>query len=132
MEHYLRKVGLWNEISDRLHKPASHLSGGQQQRLVIARALSLNPEIILMDEPCSALDPISTRKIEEIVLELKQQYTFVIVTHNIAQARRISDHVALFWQKNGCGYLHHHDNAHNFFQSPIDELCHSYIHGHQG
>ena len=132
MEHYLKLVGLWHEVSHRLDQPATQLSGGQQQRLIIARALSLKPEVLLMDEPCSALDPISTRKIEEIILDLKSQYTIVIVTHNIAQAKRISDHVALFWQKNDSGYLHFQDESQSFFHSPSDLLCESYIHGHQG
>ena len=132
IEYYLKLVGLWHEVSHRLNSSALQLSGGQQQRLIIARSLALKPEILLMDEPCSALDPISTRKIEEIILDLKSQYTIVIVTHNIAQAKRISDNAALFWQKNYCGYLHYQDESESFFNTPGDSLCESYIQGHQG
>lgn len=132
MEYHLKLVGLWHEVSHRLNSSALQLSGGQQQRLIIARALALKPEILLMDEPCSALDPISTRKIEEIILDLKSQYTIVIVTHNIAQAKRISDNAALFWQKDNCGYLHYQDESESFFNTPGDALCESYILGHQG
>lgn len=132
IEHYLKLVGLWHEVSHRLNSSALQLSGGQQQRLIIARALALKPEILLMDEPCSALDPISTRKIEEIILDLKSHYTIVIVTHNIAQAKRISDNAALFWQKDNYGYLHYRDESESFFNTPGDALCESYIQGHQG
>jgi len=132
IEHHLKLVGLWHEVNHRLDSSALQLSGGQQQRLIIARALALKPEILLMDEPCSALDPISTRKIEEIILDLKSQYTIIIVTHNIAQAKRISDFAALFWQRDNCGYLHFQDESESFFNAPGDALCESYIQGHQG
>lgn len=92
----LKEAALWDEVKDRLHKSAFGLSGGQQQRLCIARAIAVRPDILLLDEPCSELDPISTRKIEDLLLELKQRYTIVIVTHNMHQARRVSDHVGFF------------------------------------
>ncbi|MEK7357550.1 MAG: phosphate ABC transporter ATP-binding protein [Bdellovibrionota bacterium] len=105
VESTLVRVGLWDEVKDRLDKPALRLSGGQQQRLCIARAVCLEPEVLLMDEPCSALDPISSEKIEELIRALRGRYTIVIVTHNLAQARRISDFTALFWTVAGCGRM---------------------------
>lgn len=95
-EDVLRRAGLWEEVKDRLHLPGTSLSGGQQQRLCIARAIAVNPEVILMDEPCSALDPIATARIEELIEELKEHYTIVIVTHSMQQAARISDRTAFF------------------------------------
>ena len=97
-ENCLRKSGLWDEVKDRLHDPALRLSGGQQQRLCIARALATNPEVLLMDEPASALDPASTARIEDLIFELKSQFTIVIVTHNMQQAARVSDRTAFFYQ----------------------------------
>ena len=99
----LQRVGLWGEVEDRLHTPALSLSGGQQQRLCIARALVLEPEVLLLDEPCSALDPIATEVIEQLIVELKGQYTLLTVTHNLAQARRIADHVTVCWVDGQCG-----------------------------
>jgi len=96
VETSLKRASLWNEVSDRLHQPGTGLSGGQQQRLVIARAIAVSPEVILMDEPCSALDPIATAKIEELMDELRQEYTIVIVTHSMAQAARVSQKTAFF------------------------------------
>ena len=95
-EHSLRGANLWDEVKDRLNRPGGGLSGGQQQRLCIARAIAVQPDVLLMDEPCSALDPISTMAIEELISELKQDYTIVIVTHNMQQAARVSDHTAFF------------------------------------
>lgn len=123
----LKSVSLWDEVKDRLNTPALSLSGGQQQRLCLARALVLEPEVILMDEPCSALDPLSTRKIEELILELKKDYTIIIVTHNIAQAKRISDHVAFFWNSGGKGVLIEQGLTKHIFQNPTNELTAAYI-----
>lgn len=97
VEKSLKAAALWNEVKDRLYSPALRLSGGQQQRLCIARLLAVEPEVLLMDEPCSALDPVSTAKVEELALELKKQYTIVMVTHNLPQAARISDELAFFY-----------------------------------
>jgi phosphate transport system ATP-binding protein len=96
VEHSLKAVGLWDEVKDRMRDSALGLSGGQQQRLCIARVLAVEPEVVLMDEPCSALDPISTIRVEELILDLKQQYTIVVVTHNMQQAARISDYTSFF------------------------------------
>ncbi len=98
VEWSLRKAAVWDEVKDRLRKPALGLSGGQQQRLCIARAIAIGPEVLLMDEPCSALDPASTARIEDLIFELKQQYTIVIVTHNMQQASRVSDQTAFFYE----------------------------------
>ncbi len=100
MEDALRKAALWDEVKDSLNKPGNSISGGQQQRLCIARTLAVEPEVILMDEPASALDPISTAKIEELIYELRKKYTIVIVTHNMQQASRVSDHTAFFYMGN--------------------------------
>ena len=102
IERVLREVGLWEEVRDRLHSSALSLSGGQQQRLCIARALALNPEILLMDEPCSALDPIAAGVVEDLDTRLRGRYTVVIVTHNLAQARRIANFAAFFWIRWRC------------------------------
>jgi phosphate transport system ATP-binding protein len=98
VEESLRRAVLWDEVKEVLHRPGTSLSGGQQQRLCIARAISIKPEVILLDEPCSAIDPVSTMKIEELIADLKERYTIVIVTHNMSQAMRISDHTAYFFQ----------------------------------
>ncbi len=98
VEWSLRKAAVWDEVKDRLHQPALSLSGGQQQRLCIARAIATGPEVLLMDEPCSALDPASTARVEDLIFELKEQYTIVIVTHNMQQASRVSDRTAFFYQ----------------------------------
>ncbi len=132
LESALRQVGLWKEVSDRLETAALSLSGGQQQRLCIARALILSPDALLMDEPCSALDPISSGWIEDLIMELRRQYTMVIVTHNLAQARRIADHVALFWVQDGVGHLIEHGATAQLFDHPRHELTAAYIHGVRG
>lgn len=128
IEAALRNSFLWDEIKDDLHKPAVKLSGGQQQRLCIARTVVLRPEVILMDEPCSALDPISTRKIEELILKLKENYTVIIVTHNMQQAQRISDNVAFMY----LGELIEFDSCKTIFKNPQQELTKNYISGHFG
>ncbi|MGG3562237.1 phosphate ABC transporter ATP-binding protein PstB [Neobacillus rhizosphaerae] len=124
----LMDVALWDEVKDRLHAPALGLSGGQQQRLCIARALATKPEVLLMDEPTSALDPISTLKIEELILELKEKYTIVIVTHNMQQAARVSDKTAFFLM----GELIELDSTSAIFSNPKDPQTEGYITGRFG
>ncbi len=128
IEKALKESYLWEEVKDELKKPAVKLSGGQQQRLCIARTVVLRPEVILMDEPCSALDPISTNKIEELIMTLKENYTIVIVTHNMQQAQRISDYVAFMY----LGELIEYDTAENIFKNPQQELTKNYVGGHFG
>jgi phosphate transport system ATP-binding protein len=132
MESVLRQVGLWNEVSDRLHKSAVALSGGQQQRLCLARALALDPEVILFDEPCSALDPIASGVVEELILSLRDKLTVAIVTHNLAQARRIADYVAVFWHRDGCGQLIESGPAALVFAEPRDPDVSRYLRGMAG
>ncbi len=128
VESALRESYLWEEVKDELKKPAVILSGGQQQRLCIARAVVLRPEVILMDEPCSALDPISTNKIEELIMSLKKDYTIVIVTHNMQQAQRISDKVAFMY----LGEIIEFDTCEQIFKNPVKELTRNYVNGHFG
>ncbi|EJL28400.1 phosphate ABC transporter ATP-binding protein PstB [Brevibacillus sp. BC25] len=128
VETSLKAAALWDEVKDVLKKPATGLSGGQQQRLCIARALAVQPQIILMDEPTSALDPISTAKIEELLEELKNRYTIVIVTHNMQQAARISDKTAFFLN----GELVEFDSTPSIFQNPRDKRTEDYITGRFG
>jgi phosphate transport system ATP-binding protein len=132
IESVLRDVGLWDEVADRLHKPATSLSGGQQQRLCIARALALKPEVVLLDEPCSALDPISSAVVEDLIVSLKERFTLVIVTHNLAQARRIADRVAFFWMVDGCGRLVESGPCRQVFAAPREELTAAYVRGARG
>lgn len=128
VERALRDAALWDEVKDRLHTSAFGLSGGQQQRLCIARALAVQPEVILMDEPASALDPIATQKIEELVVELKKQYTIVIVTHNMQQAARVSGRTAFFM----LGKLIEYNTTQKMFQNPDEKLTEDYITGRFG
>ncbi|MCL2460846.1 MAG: phosphate ABC transporter ATP-binding protein PstB [Euryarchaeota archaeon] len=128
VEESLRKAAIWDEVKDRLDKPAYDLSGGQQQRLCIARALAVNPEILLLDEPCSALDPIATAKIEELLVELKNEYTVVIVTHNMQQAGRVSHKTAFFYM----GDLIEYGDTAQIFENPKEELTERYITGRMG
>ncbi|MBE6074483.1 MAG: phosphate ABC transporter ATP-binding protein [Selenomonas ruminantium] len=128
VEKSLRQAALWEEVKDRLTAPAMGLSGGQQQRLCIARVLAVEPEVLLMDEPCSALDPVSTMKIEELVQELKQEYTIVMVTHNMQQAARVSDYTAFFLS----GKLIEHDVTDTIFTNPQDKKTEDYITGRFG
>ncbi|MEE8523997.1 MAG: phosphate ABC transporter ATP-binding protein [Thermoanaerobaculia bacterium] len=132
LETVLTDVGLWDEVKDRLERPAPALSGGQQQRLCIARALALEPEVLLCDEPCSALDPISSGVVEDLIAGLRGRYTVVIVTHNLAQARRIADQAAFFWLRDGCGRLIEDGPAERIFDEPSDELTAAYIRGARG
>ena len=132
IETVLQDVGLWDEVKDRLDSPALALSGGQQQRLCIARALALSPTVLLMDEPCSALDPISSGVVEDLIVRLRGRYTVVIVTHNLAQARRIADDAALFWVHDGAGRLIESGTAQQFFEAPRDSLTAAYISGMRG
>jgi phosphate transport system ATP-binding protein len=128
VEKSLKDAALWNEVKDRLHESAMGLSGGQQQRLCIARSLSIEPEIILMDEPCSALDPIATAKIEDLMTELKKTYTVIIVTHNMQQAARVSDYTAYMY----LGKLIEFGDTHQIFENPKEELTENYITGRFG
>jgi phosphate transport system ATP-binding protein len=128
VERCLKQAALWDEVKDRLHQNALGLSGGQQQRLCIARALATEPEIILMDEPCSALDPISTQKIENLIEELKSRYTIIIVTHNMQQAARVSDRTAFMMQ----GKLIEYDETSLVFTKPAQKLTEDYITGRFG
>jgi phosphate transport system ATP-binding protein len=124
----LRSVGLWEEVKDRLGEPGIGLSGGQQQRLCIARTIAIQPEVVLMDEPASALDPMSTLKIEELVDELKSRYTIVIVTHNMQQAARVADTTAFLLD----GELIEHDETNKIFTTPTDERTERYVTGKFG
>lgn len=132
VEKVLREVGLWEEVADRLDTSALALSGGQQQRLCIARALALEPEVVLLDEPCSALDPISSGVVEDLIHSLRDRYTVVIVTHNLAQARRIADRVAFFWVQDGAGRLVEQGPTQQIFEQPEHELTRAYIGGMRG
>lgn len=125
VENSLRSVALWDEVKDSINKKGTFLSGGQQQRLCIARALALKPEVLLMDEPTSALDPISTNRIEELILELKEQYTIVIVTHNMSQAARISDKSMFMY----LGHLIEYDSTKQMFTKPKDKRTEDYLTG---
>ena len=132
IEQALRDAGLWDEVKDRLDSPAMSLFGGQKQRLCIARAIALSPEVLLMDEPCSALDPISSAVVENLILRLKQRYTVLVVTHNLAQARRIADLCGVFWVREGCGRLIEFGPAAEVFGAPRDPLTAAYVQGLSG
>jgi phosphate transport system ATP-binding protein len=128
VQRALEDAAIWSEVKDRLKASALSLSGGQQQRLCIARALAVRPEVVLMDEPASALDPIATQKIEELIVELKRQYTIVIVTHNMQQAARVSDTTAFFW----LGKLIEVNATEKMFTNPNEKLTEDYITGRFG
>ena len=128
VEKSLKRAGLWNEVKDRLHAPGTGLSGGQQQRLCIARTIAVDPEVILMDEPCSALDPIATAKIEELIDELREKYTIAIVTHSMQQAARVSQRTAYFH----LGQLVEVNPTEKVFTKPEHKLTEAYITGRFG
>ncbi len=132
IETALRDVGLWDEVKDRLNSPAQALSGGQQQRLCFARALALKPEALLLDEPCSALDPMSGGVVEDLILRLRGRITLLVVTHNLAQARRIADQVALLWVQGGVGRLIEHGPAAQVFGAPLEAVTAEYVSGMRG
>jgi len=132
IEEVLSQVGLWKEVRDRLDAPALSLSGGQQQRLCIARALTLRPRLLLMDEPCSALDPLSTEVVERLILSLRGTVSIVIVTHNLAQARRVADDVVVFWNQDGSGCVIESGEAHEVFGSPRQPDTRAYLAGVRG
>jgi phosphate transport system ATP-binding protein len=133
VERALRSAALWDEVKDKLQKSGLSLSGGQQQRLCIARAIATEPEVLLMDEPCSALDPIATRKIEELMLELRQRFTIAIVTHNLQQAQRVSDYTGFLYvdtnEGGRTGYLVEFGESRQIFESPAQVHTQSYIKG---
>jgi len=137
VEQSLRRAAIWEEVKDKLNESGLSLSGGQQQRLCIARAIAIEPEVILMDEPCSALDPISTLKIEELMQELKEEYTIIIVTHNMQQASRVSDKTAFFNAEateggGKVGYLVEYDDTQTIFTNPQQEYTRDYVSGRFG
>jgi phosphate transport system ATP-binding protein len=133
-ERSLRGANLWNEVKDRMDRPGGGLSGGQQQRLCIARAIAVQPDVLLMDEPCSALDPISTLAIEDLITELKKDYTIVIVTHNMQQAARVSDQTAFFnlLGVGQPGQLIEVDDTEKIFSNPTQKATEDYISGRFG
>ena len=128
VEHALKRSAIWDEVKDKLHQPGNALSGGQQQRLCIARAIAPEPEVLLMDEPCSAIDPVATAKIEDLVLELKSRYTIVLVTHNMQQAARVSDYTAFFFQ----GRIVEFGPTTQIFSNPAQKQTEEYITGRFG
>jgi len=132
IERVLVDVGLWDEVKDRLDQPALALSGGQQQRLCIARALALDPQVLLMDEPCSALDPIAAGVVEDLIVALRGRFTIVIVTHNLAQARRLASYAALFWLRDRSGRLVEFGRCRQLFEAPVDPLTAAYVQGARG
>jgi phosphate transport system ATP-binding protein len=138
VEKSLRSAALWDEVKDRLHDSALGMSGGQQQRLCIARTIAVEPEVVLMDEPCSALDPIATARVEQLMRELKREFTIVIVTHNMQQAARVSERTAFFTAEldsksdRRTGLLVEYDATTNIFSKPKDERTENYISGRFG
>jgi phosphate transport system ATP-binding protein len=133
VERCLRSAALWDEVKDKLKQPGTSLSGGQQQRLCIARALAVEPEVLLMDEPASALDPVATLRIEELINELRASYTIIIVTHNMQQASRISDRTAFFnMGSDRAGYLVEIDDTIRIFTNPSNQLTEDYVAGRFG
>lgn len=131
-EAALRDVGLWEEVCGRLSQAAQSLSGGQQQRLCLARALALQPQVLLLDEPCSALDPIATEHVEDLILRLKGRYTILMVTHNLAQARRLADHVTVCWVDDGCGCVVESGSREGIFVNSRHPITRAYCNGVKG
>ncbi len=132
VQQVLQDVGLWEEVKDRLDASALALSGGQQQRLCIARALALKPKVLLMDEPCSALDPISSAVVEDLIKSLRGRYTVIIVTHNLAQAKRIANYAGFFWVSDRAGCLIEFGQCKQIFEEPAHELTAAYVNGSRG
>ncbi|TVP52458.1 MAG: phosphate ABC transporter ATP-binding protein [Halomonadaceae bacterium] len=132
VEQNLRAVGLWDEVKDRLQQSALSLSGGQQQRLCLARALAMEPEVLLLDEPCSALDPVATETIEQLIRSLKGHYTVLMVTHNLAQARRIADAVTVCWVDEGCGCVVETGSREAIFVNSSNPVTRAYCSGEKG
>ncbi|WP_174482444.1 phosphate ABC transporter ATP-binding protein [methanotrophic endosymbiont of Bathymodiolus puteoserpentis (Logatchev)] len=132
VQQVLQDVGLWEEVKDRLESSALALSGGQQQRLCIARALALKPKVLLMDEPCSALDPISSAVVEDLITSLRGRYTVIIVTHNLAQAKRIANYAGFFWVSDRAGCLIEFGQCKQVFEAPVHELTAAYVDGSRG
>ena len=132
VEKSLNEVGLWDEVKDRLHTQATSLSGGQQHRLCIARAIALEPEILLMDEPCSALDPQSSATIESLIGAMRKKFTLIVVTHNLAQAKRVSDKTVIFWNYEGFGQIVEDGPTDQVFFKPSNKTAQAYIGGHLG
>jgi phosphate transport system ATP-binding protein len=133
VERSLTRAALWNEVKDKLNEPGTSLSGGQQQRLCIARAIAVDPEVVLMDEPASALDPVATLRIEELIAELRANYTIVIVTHNMQQAGRVSDETAFFtMNEDRAGYLVEFGPTREIFTNPREQLTEDYVSGRFG
>lgn len=137
VEKSLKQAAIWGEVKDKLKQNGLSLSGGQQQRLCLARAIALKPDVILMDEPCSSLDPVSTNKVEDLIRDLKEEYTIVIVTHNMQQATRIADMTAFFNAEEGesgsrFGYLVEYDRTENIFENPQEESTKKYVSGNFG
>jgi phosphate transport system ATP-binding protein len=128
----LEDVGLWEEVADRLDEPARSLSGGQQQRLCFARALVLEPEVLLLDEPCSALDPLAAEVVEQLILRLRGRYTIALVTHHLAQARRLADHLAVFWLEEGVGTVLASGPAEAMFEDAGHPAAVAYLEGRRG
>ena len=137
VEESLKQAAIWEEVKDKLKQSGLSLSGGQQQRLCIARAVALKPDVVLMDEPCSSLDPVSTSKVEDLIHELKEQYTIIIVTHNMQQATRVADMTAFFNAEEGesgsrFGYLVEYNKTEEIFENPQEESTQKYVSGHFG
>ncbi len=132
IESVLTQVGLWPEVNSRLKQNALRLSGGQQQRLCIARCLALKPSVILFDEPCSALDPLASATVEELIKQLTPTYTVLMVTHNLAQARRIADHIAVCWMQSGCGCIIESGDTESIFERPIHPITRAFCQGDKG
>ncbi|MBB3205549.1 phosphate transport system ATP-binding protein [Rhodopirellula rubra] len=131
-ESVLRDVGLWDEVSTRLDQSALNLSGGQQQRLCIARAIAIKPQVLLMDEPCSSLDPMSAERVEQLIDSMRGQYTILIVTHNLAQARRLSDQITIFWTEDGVGRIIEQGDTETVFNETSNAIVDSYLTGRKG